>query len=73
MSFSDEEWHTTAVSRRNYRAFLLRCWQEKSGDQAVWRFTLVQINGGQNRYGFAGLKELVSYLSDELDLNADFP
>ena len=68
MSISDEEWQIAAASRQHYRAFLLRCWQEKADGTAVWRFTLVQINGVQTRQGFAGLDELMNYLSAELKI-----
>lgn len=71
MAFSDEEWQTTAVGRKNYRAFLLRCWQEKAGGRSVWRFTLVQINSGQSKHGFAELDELINYLNAELGVDPD--
>ena len=71
MSISDEEWQTAAAGRQHYRAFLLRCWQEKADGGAAWRFTLVQINGVQTRQGFAGLDELVNYLSAELEMKQE--
>ena len=71
MSISDEEWQTAAAGRQHYRAFLLRCWQEKTDGGAAWRFTLVQINGVQTRQGFAGLDELVNYLSAELEIKQE--
>ena len=73
MAISDEEWKITAARRKNYRAFLLRCWREKADGGAEWRFTLVQINGGQTRQGFAGLEELMDYLSAELAVRETTP
>lgn len=73
MAISDEEWKVTAASRKNYRAFLLRCWREKADGGAEWRFTLVQINGGQSRQGFAGLEELMDYLGAELGVSERTP
>ncbi|HEX6304549.1 MAG TPA: hypothetical protein VFZ76_10195 [Anaerolineales bacterium] len=73
MAFSSDERQATAAGRKNYRAFLLRCWQEKVAGTSVWRFTLVQINGGQSKHGFAGMEELVDYLNAELDINLDRP
>jgi hypothetical protein len=62
---------TSAVreSGENYRAFLLRCWQETGAGQAgepAWRFTLVEAGDEAGKRGFASLDELVDYLRDEL-------
>ncbi len=46
----------------NYRAFLLRCWQ----DEEEWRFTLVQLGDEGEKQGFACLEDLVTYLRVEL-------
>lgn len=60
-------------------AFLLRCWVEEAGgvDQApVWRFTVIKLNGQQRKRGFAQLRELFDYLTDEIDTQAqkkEFP
>ena len=63
---------TTDVSEReqNYRAFLLRCWQEPKAGQAgepAWRFTLVQIGNGGNKKGFGCLEDVMAYLSETLE------
>ena len=53
----------------NYRAFLLRCWQEADASQAgehAWRFTLVHLGQGQTKKGFACMEELVAYLDEQL-------
>jgi hypothetical protein len=53
----------------NYRAYLLRCWQEADAGpagEAAWRFTLVQLGQGGTRKGFACLEELVAYLDKQL-------
>ena len=62
---------TTDVSEReeNYRAFLLRCWQEPKAGQAgepAWRFTLVEAGDEAGKQGFACLEEVVDYLAKEL-------
>ena len=57
------------ASGENYRAFLLRCWQEADAGpagQAAWRFTLVQMGEGKTKRGFASLEELVAYLDEQL-------
>jgi len=67
---NQEQYRDIDENGENYRAFLLRCWQEAdagpAGD-AAWRFTLVQLGQGGTRKGFACLEELVAYLRDELD------
>lgn len=55
----------------NYRAFLLRCWQEASvslGAEAPWRFTLVQVGSEERKMGFACLEDLFRYLKAELEI-----
>jgi hypothetical protein len=52
-----------------YRAYLLRCWQERSqaSDQktTVWRFSLEDPHTGQRR-GFASFETLIAALRTEL-------
>lgn len=51
-----------------YRAYLLRCWQERSRDPdkpAVWRFSLDDPHTGQRR-GFASFEALIAALRAEL-------
>ena len=70
MSVNQEQYPDMEASGENYRAFLLRCWQEADAGpagQAAWRFTLVHLGQGQTKRGFACLEELVAYLRDELD------
>ena len=58
------------ASGENYRAFLLRCWQEADASpagQAAWRFTLVQLGQEETKKGFASLEDLITYLQGELD------
>lgn len=48
------------VGAQNYRAFLLRCWQEPGagpGESPIWRFTLVQMGkeGVRMSGGFSDL------------------
>ena len=54
----------------DYRAFLLRCWQEPGAgpDGApAWRFVLVQLDGEETKRGFASLEALCAYVHGELD------
>lgn len=51
-----------------YRAYLLRCWQERRERPAVpgtWRFSLEDPRTGQRR-GFADLEALVGFLRQEM-------
>ena len=70
MPVNQEQYSEFKESGENYRAFLLRCWQEADAGpagEAVWRFTLVQMGEGQTKRGFACLEDLVAYLRAELD------
>jgi hypothetical protein len=58
--------------RSRYRAFLLRCWQERSRQQAQptqWRFSLENAHNGV-RHGFASFEAVIAALQQEL---ADSP
>ena len=71
MPVNQEQYPDMEESGENYRAFLLRCWQEADAGlagEAAWRFTLVQLNQGQTRKGFASLEDLVIHLRGELDV-----
>ena len=53
----------------SYRAYLLRCWQEKQVESSglpTWRFTLVRVGTNQAARGFASLENLTNYLQMEL-------
>lgn len=66
---SQDRTSTVSESGENYRAFLLRCWQELEAGQAgepAWRFMLVEVGDEAGKRGFASLDELVDYLRDEL-------
>ena len=70
MPVNQEQYTEFKENGENYRAFLLRCWQEADtgpAGGAAWRFTLVQMGQGQTRKGFACLEDLVAYLRGELD------
>ena len=57
------------MEEKTYRAFLVRAWQEPDvgpRGQPAWRFTLVQLDNGQTRRGFASLDDLNAYLRQEL-------
>lgn len=67
---NQEQYSEFKESAENYRAFLLRCWQEADAGpsgEPQWRFTLVQMGEGQTKKGFASLEDLVTYLRGELD------
>ena len=51
-----------------YRAYLLRCWQERGRQEAqpaLWRFSLEDPHTGR-RYGFATLDAVLAALQREL-------
>ena len=53
----------------SYRAYLLRCWQEKRGErnqQTVWRFSLEDAHTGE-RHGFVSLEEMTAFLRRQLE------
>ena len=61
-----------AINEGNYRAFLLRCWQEpgaRPGWEAAWRFALVQTGDEGTTRAFSTLDEMVVYLQDQLANN----
>jgi hypothetical protein len=68
MTGVDDHW---LEGEQNYRAFLLRCWQENElqnegepTNSCSWRFALVHI-GQEQEQGFACLDELLIFLSRE--------
>jgi hypothetical protein len=65
----DNSWHE---AEQGYRAFLLRCWQERAlktgggpDECFVWRFALVPINNDQQVMGFGCLLDLLTFLNEE--------
>lgn len=69
MPVNQEQYTEFKERGENYRAFLLRCWQESNAGPAgepAWRFTLVQMGEEQTKKGFASLEELVAYLDEQL-------
>ena len=69
MSVSQDRTSKVNESGENYRAFLLRCWQEAAAGQVGepgWRFMLVEAGDEAGKRGFTSLDELVAYLKDEL-------
>jgi hypothetical protein len=60
---------TKAAKTQLYRAYLLRCWQERDIAQdggARWRFSLEEVLHKEPRQGFESLETLVAFLQDEL-------
>jgi len=53
-------------NRGAYRAYLLRCWQEKGSGEALWRFTLVGVGEERTQKCFASLEDLTAFLREEL-------
>jgi hypothetical protein len=52
-----------------YRAFLLRCWQEKTTGQtqeSSWRFALREVGSTGLQRAFANLDDLRAFLDREL-------
>ncbi|MGB3714660.1 MAG: hypothetical protein WA996_09545 [Candidatus Promineifilaceae bacterium] len=64
--------HSWQAGEQDYRAYLLRCWQEEDIQHGrepegspVWRFTLVQIDNERRTKGFACKEKLLNYLREE--------
>lgn len=58
----------TGDSSPSYRAYLVRCWQERgstSQDEPIWRFSL-DASWYDERRGFSSLQALMEYLQTEL-------
>ena len=53
----------------NYRAFLLRCWQDEEDGESRWRFTLVEAGDEGGKRGFARLEDLTAFLREDLDIS----
>ena len=70
MQESEIIWQAGGVNKRNYRAFLLRCWKEVDdpcGGIAAWRFTLVQVSEEDRKRCFSSLEALFSHIKSELE------
>jgi hypothetical protein len=69
MAMASKDREGAALTDPDYRAFLLRCWQEPgagAGGVPAWRFVLVQLDGKEVKRGFASLKELYAHLGRTL-------
>lgn len=69
MPVSQKAQRDNSFNAFNYRAFLLRCWQEaipSTGMESSWRFSLIHFDGLQTEKGFASIEDLVRYLQEEL-------
>ncbi len=56
-----------------YRAYLLRCWQERGRRETeppLWRFSLEDPHTGR-RHGFATLEAVVEALQQELGVDGE--
>jgi hypothetical protein len=51
--------------QRRYMSYLLRLWQQSSGDLPLWRASLESPQTGK-RQGFASLAELLTFLENEI-------
>jgi hypothetical protein len=59
-----------------YRAYLLRCWQERDGETdkgPLWRFAVEEIFGERRQHGFASLEALVAFLKVEMTSGGSEP
>ncbi len=59
-----------------YRAFLLRCWSEKTAaldQQPAWRFSVTVAAEQQTQHDFGSMAALVDFLRTELDQAARSP
>jgi hypothetical protein len=69
MPFYQNNKRESKLDSFNYRAFLLRCWQETiptAGMESSWRFSITHIDGLQKEKGFSSLEELLEYVQTEL-------
>jgi hypothetical protein len=55
----------------SYRAYLVRCWREKSAsdEEHPWRFSVEEVLHERRRKAFGSLEGLVAFLRDELTCN----
>lgn len=51
--------------KRDYLSFLLRIWRVRVNGKPVWRASL-EYPVTRERKGFANLRELITYLKDEV-------
>jgi hypothetical protein len=58
--------------RSIYRSYLLRLWQARSGERAVWRASLESPHTGERR-AFASLEQLTAFLQQQLGPAEDTP
>jgi len=58
----------SAILRKRYTTFLLRCWLEEMDGEPAWRFTLMKVGDGGSKQGFASLEDLTEYLREKLVL-----
>jgi hypothetical protein len=57
----------------SYRAYLVRCWREKSAsdEEHPWRFSVEEVLHKRRRKAFSSLEALFAFLRDELACNLD--
>jgi len=60
--------HTTGVE---YRIYVLRCWREKEGLKADWRFLIQEVSGFRRRQAFSSLEGVLQFLAEELNIAPD--
>jgi len=57
---------------RQQRAYLLRCWWERTSLGPLWRFSVEEVSGERRRRGFRSLEALVAFIRGELrEIEAD--
>ena len=57
---------------RRYLSYLLRLWQDGSGEEGIWRTSLQSPRSGE-RQGFADLEELMDFLKALTEKDKDMP
>ncbi|RMD97360.1 MAG: hypothetical protein D6816_17655 [Bacteroidetes bacterium] len=52
-----------------YHVFVVRCWLERGGKTAVWRFT-IQDNADDGRLGLQNLADLAAFIEQKLQTSS---
>jgi hypothetical protein len=57
----------------SYRAYLMRCWRDKSSsdEEHPWRFSVEEVLHERRRKGFSNLEALFAFLQAELACSPD--
>ena len=58
------------AQRPGYRAYLLRLWQVRNGEETHWHASLQDAHGGE-RHGFASLEAMFEFLRARTERTSD--